>query len=581
MARSKSSKPTLINERVAAYCRVSTYEQADRQTIQTQIDFLRKYLDLHGLDVHDFYLDDGVSGDDFALAERANGARLLADAAAGHFGSVIVYRLDRLGRNLRALLDAHDQLDQAGIAIRSATEPFDTSTPIGQFLFQLLGSLAELEKSTIVERMTLGRDRVVRGGKWTNGSLPVGYDFDADGRLVASARLLPDGSTEADMVRDLFRRIAAGSTLITESRRLEALGTPSVLRRAGRADVVNRRWWPTRLHKVIKHPVYKGEYTLQSRNGPVEMPVPALVDANLWEAAQTAMTRNRDLSRAGNVRDYLLRGIARCRSPLEDGSVCGRTYIGGPGSKPLPDGTRRLYYHCSGSRSHSTAPDRPRCPGRSVPMATLEQLVWEDVRAFVLAPDRYLADARAALAQRSGADSTTGPERERLATALASKAAERERAQLLFRRGLADLDETERALRAVDADVEQLRALLAALDADLAATQATAAYLDETALLVGSLHPLVESGDAGDQHARRTVIELLVREVSIATALVAPTGRQKRPQKRVRVTVRYLYSPSSGRSPVYGSIPQAKAWGILPDNLPALSITIERELTLV
>ena len=61
---------------------------------------------------------------------------------------VIVYRLDRLGRTARVLLDAHDQLASFGVAISSATEPFDTRTSIGRFVFQLLGSIAELERET-------------------------------------------------------------------------------------------------------------------------------------------------------------------------------------------------------------------------------------------------------------------------------------------------------------------------------------------------------------------------------------------------------------------------------------------------
>lgn len=564
----------LAAERVACYCRVSTEDQGERQTIVAQLDFLRRYVDLHGLACHDFYVDDGVSGT-LPLHERPEGRRLLADAHGGRFGSVLVFRLDRLGRNLRALLDAHDQLDQAGVSIRSATEPFDTSTPIGQFLFQLLGSLAELEKSTILERMTLGRDRVARAGKWTNGSVAVGYDVDEQGILVESARMLACGQTEADMVRDLYRRIAGGSTLAAEARRLEALGVPSVHRWPNRPDTVSPRWWPSRIHKIIQNPIYRGAYVLQSRNGPVDVPIPALVDPDLWERAQAAMTRNRALSRTDTANDYLLRGLARCRSILEDGTECGRTYSGSPGS----DGGSRLYYHCARTRAHHTMPGGPRCHGRSIPTAVLEQRVWEDVRAFVLDPGPALADARAVIQDGPFPDPRRPDERERLEQALAARLAERERAQLLFRRGLASLDETEAAIRGADADVRQVRDLLASLDADRLAAEATARHLSEIELLVGSLHPLVEAGDAGDRVAQRTVIELLVREVSIETMLVPPTGRrQTRPQKRVRTTLRYRYRPwGHGRDgrPELPSIPSGLADGILGN------FSIDREVHVV
>src|SRR5215207_4870767 len=149
----------------AIYARVSTEDQAERQTVQAQLDFLRKYCDLHQITIAGEYVDDGISGT-VPLDQRPEGRRLLDDAEAGRFGVVLSYRLDRLGRSLTSLLAAHDALDRLGIAIRSATEPFDTSTPIGKFLFQLLGSLAELERETISERMVLGRDRAARAGKY-------------------------------------------------------------------------------------------------------------------------------------------------------------------------------------------------------------------------------------------------------------------------------------------------------------------------------------------------------------------------------------------------------------------------------
>ena len=150
---------------------MSTEDQAERATIQSQLDFLRRYVSLHELPVAGEYVDDGISGT-VPLAGRPEGQRLLIDAEAGRFGAVLVYRLDRLGRDLRSLLDAHDALNGSGVAIRSGTEPIDTSSPIGEFIFSLLGSLAELEKSTIAERTSLGRNRVASAGGYTGGPSP-------------------------------------------------------------------------------------------------------------------------------------------------------------------------------------------------------------------------------------------------------------------------------------------------------------------------------------------------------------------------------------------------------------------------
>jgi site-specific DNA recombinase len=142
--QSSSTPPRSIDPsgNVALYMRVSSEDQAERGTIGAQRDFLRQFAHLYSLSVVEEYEDDGITGT-LPLSQRPAGRRLLDDARQGRFGCVLVYRGDQLGRSLTALLEAHTVLSQAGITIRSATEPFDTSTPIGTFLFQLLGSLAE------------------------------------------------------------------------------------------------------------------------------------------------------------------------------------------------------------------------------------------------------------------------------------------------------------------------------------------------------------------------------------------------------------------------------------------------------
>jgi len=107
MRRGKTEKSTgrssLVAPRIALYARVSTEDQADAETIQGQLDFLRRYSELHGHEVVDEYLDDGVSGM-IPFAKRPEGARLLADAQAGRFDTVLFYRVSRLGRRLAVVL---------------------------------------------------------------------------------------------------------------------------------------------------------------------------------------------------------------------------------------------------------------------------------------------------------------------------------------------------------------------------------------------------------------------------------------------------------------------------------------------
>ena len=130
--RTSLTESEATNRAVAIYARVSTEDQAERATIKSQLDFLRGFVDLHGLPVAGEYIDDGISGT-VPFVDRPEGQRLLIDAEAGRFGAVLVYRIDRLGRSLRSLLDAHDALNGSRVAIRSATEPFDTPAPSAHF----------------------------------------------------------------------------------------------------------------------------------------------------------------------------------------------------------------------------------------------------------------------------------------------------------------------------------------------------------------------------------------------------------------------------------------------------------------
>jgi site-specific DNA recombinase len=183
---------------VALLLRVSSEEQRDRETIELQREFLNNYCELYGLEVADVYADDGVSGT-IPLHERPEGRRLLEDAAAGRFTTLLVYRLDRLGRSLLVIVGAHDRLQAAGVSLRSATEPIDTSNPSGRLIFQMLASFAEYEKETIGERTRAGFHRALRNGKFP-GRLPYGYKLAPDGLEIVEE--------EAAIVREIFANVA-------------------------------------------------------------------------------------------------------------------------------------------------------------------------------------------------------------------------------------------------------------------------------------------------------------------------------------------------------------------------------------
>jgi site-specific DNA recombinase len=209
------SKP----ERVALYLRVSSEEQRDRETIEIQREFLEQYRRLYELEVTDVYEDDGVSGT-IPVHERPEGRRLLEDAKEGKFEAVLVYRLGRLGRSLLVIVDTHDRLQEAGVALKSATESIDTSTPSGRLIFQMLASFAEYDRQSIIERTRAGLRRAFKNGRH-GGVIPYGYDIAQEGSFVVVEE-------EATVVRQIITNIAeGGSSAYAETKRLNAEGVPS------------------------------------------------------------------------------------------------------------------------------------------------------------------------------------------------------------------------------------------------------------------------------------------------------------------------------------------------------------------
>jgi hypothetical protein len=148
--------------------------------------------------------------------------------------------------------------------------------------------MAELDRTRIIEQMNRGRDRVTQNGKWINGPIPLGYTVTEEKHLIASQRWVEQvGLTEADMMRDLYQRIANGSSGVAEAARLQALGVPLTRYYSnGKSHTSERnKWHSKRITATIQNSVYKGIHTFKSRFGEITREVPALVSPELWDAA--------------------------------------------------------------------------------------------------------------------------------------------------------------------------------------------------------------------------------------------------------------------------------------------------------
>lgn len=163
-------------KRVALYARVSTEEQAKKgYSLEAQIESLKRFCKKNQRRYCRVYKDNGHSG---TSLDRPKLQMMLDHAYHGLFEEIIVWKIDRLSRSMRDLIELVEYFKACNVAVKSVTEPFDLNTPIGECVFNMMGNFAQLEHKTMIERINLGLRRRWEQGKWKGGVPPYGYDYN-------------------------------------------------------------------------------------------------------------------------------------------------------------------------------------------------------------------------------------------------------------------------------------------------------------------------------------------------------------------------------------------------------------------
>jgi site-specific DNA recombinase len=500
-------------EPVALYLRVSSEEQRERETIELQSRFFTDYCRLYGLEVVKTYADDGVSGT-IPLAERAAGKELLEDARAGMFEVVLVKKLDRLGRSLLVIVDAHDRLQEAGVALRSATEPIDTSNPSGRLIFQMLASFAEYDRANIAERTKDGLRKAYRNGAQV-GMIPYGYNIGEDRSFV----IVED---EARIVAEIISNVAGGSTLYAEALRLNEAGVPSPGRRyRGREREHGPEWSRSTIRGIIRQGAYSGHHTIHADGGAIAREVPAIVMREIQQRALARLEENKHYrSERVTDRKYLLRSLVRCAS-------CGQSYAG---STSTVGGKRYHYYNAPREGRAAAVHGCPR-----VSAEWLEEAIWTDVRRFLKNPGEVLERVGAQIEAETAADGLEA-RRVSLAERLEAKRQEKARYELLFSRQVLEEDDELALEHLLDLknQIANLRLLLKSAEADLSAQQEHRLTAERTLALLVTLRGRLKEVEENTPEAflkRRELVRLLVEGVTV--------GRGEDGGLQVNVTYRF------------------------------------------
>jgi site-specific DNA recombinase len=271
----------------------------------------------------------------------------LRDAKLARFDVLLVYRVDRLARSIRGLAQVIDELDQAGVIFRSATEPFDTGTPAGRMMVQMLGVFAEFERALIVERITAGLERKAARGGWCGGQRPFGLNLSAD------REHLEPNPAEAPLVPVIFDRYA--------NHKMGSSALADWLNEHGHRTKNGRLWSKESLITVLRNRAYVGEIYYRGNWYPA--PHERLIPTELFQKAQAILTERREdrSKRASNPAEYLLSGRIRC-------GRCGQAYVG---TAAHGRNSRYTYYTCFTRARYGTK----HCDNDRLPAEQLEQAV--------------------------------------------------------------------------------------------------------------------------------------------------------------------------------------------------------------
>jgi len=205
-APSHAQEPPVAIDRVALYARVSTLNGQDPEM---QLSELREYASRRGWGITSEYVDQGVSG---SKESRPQLNQLMADAHRRKFDAVLVWKIDRFGRSLKHLVNALADLCAYGVAFISFRDNLDLSTPSGRLMFQIIGAMAEFERSLIQERVKAGlRNARAKGKKFGRPRA------DVDSDRVAALR--SDGLSWSQVCRRL--NVSKGTAQRSVARRAE------------------------------------------------------------------------------------------------------------------------------------------------------------------------------------------------------------------------------------------------------------------------------------------------------------------------------------------------------------------------
>jgi site-specific DNA recombinase len=527
MLAQTTAEPSSI--RAAVYARVSSDQQTQQGTIDSQITDLRQRVQADGLGLDDelCFIDDGYTG---STLVRPALERLRDMAWAGGFQRLYVHSPDRLARKYAWQMLLVEELQRSGVELVFLNHTIGVN-PEEDLLLQMQGMIAEYERTKIMERSRRGKRHAARRGS-VNVLMhaPYGYRYIGKHEGGGQAQYQVDFE-QAKVVRQIFEWVGRDRLTLRE-----------VVRRLDREGIVSargKRWCATTVGHLLRNSAYKGQAIFgKTRSGErrprlrpargrpehpryaasryatapedqIMIPVPAIVSDDLFDAIAEQMAENRKRRRQQHgVARHLLQGLVEC-------GCCGYAYYGQ--STFMNKKRIYAYYRCSGLDSYRFG-GTPVCTNKSVRMDRLDAAVWEDVCAVLQNP----ADLQREFERRLNGEEEPDVNVVQVNKQLAATRRSISRLIDAYESGLLDKTEFEPRIRSAKQRIERS-------EKDATAASDYAARQAELRLVLSHMDQFaqqVRQGlDQADWNTRREIIRSLVKVVKIEPEHVRITYR--------------------------------------------------------
>lgn len=308
--KAKKESTKAIVQRTAIYVRVSTEEQAQEgYSIRGQSEKLKSYALLKDWEIYDIYSDEGISGKN--IVDRPAINKMIEDIKSGKVNNVLVFKVDRLTRSTKNLIELVELFEEYNCAFNSLTESIDTDTPSGRMFLKIIGIFAEFERENLVSRLKLGLERKVKEG-YTLASRSVSYGYIRR-RGNKIQEIEPE---EAKIAREIF------TMYLDENKSFNGIARTLNDRKIPTKNN-GYQWEITTIKAILSNPTYIGKvrYSIRDEDKYFEIDGhhESIISEEIFFLVQDKIKS--------------MANIAPTKKPKDDGYFCGLLVCGSCGSK--------------------------------------------------------------------------------------------------------------------------------------------------------------------------------------------------------------------------------------------------------